>query len=160
MNIEKNLRGGKFNRLLEKAMVDVKNKTNLNRLELEVVYLLSHYDDITTLTDICRYTQMNKGHMSTTLENLVKQGYIVCKRDDKDRRYVIYELTDASEHLCQEMEILWAELTAKVVEGIDESSLAVFNRVSEQISHNIDRLLENDQELLHRVIGVQFFYFF
>ena len=49
MNIEKNLRGGKFNRLLEKAMVDVKNKTNLNRLELEVVYLLSHYDDITTL---------------------------------------------------------------------------------------------------------------
>lgn len=160
MNIEKNLRGGKFNRLLEKAMVDVKNKTNLNRLELEVVYLLSHYDDITTLTDICRYTQMNKGHMSTTLENLVKQGYIVCKRDDKDRRYVIYELTDASEHLCQEMEILWAELTAKGVEGIDESSLAVFNRVSEQISHNIDRLLENDQELLHRVIGVQFFYFF
>lgn len=160
MNIEKNLRGGKFNRLLEKTMVDVKNKTNLNRLELEVVYLLSHYDDITTLTDICRYTQMNKGHMSTTLENLVKQGYIVCKRDDKDRRYVKYELTDASEHLCQEMEILWAELTAKVVEGIDESSLAVFNRVSEQISHNIDRLLENDQELLHRVIGVQFFYFF
>lgn len=160
MNIEKNLRGGKFNRLLEKAMVDVKNKTNLNRLELEVVYLLSHYDDITTLTDICRYTQMNKGHMSTTLENLVKQGYIVCKRDDKDRRYVKYELADASEHLCQEMEILWAELTAKVVEGIDESSLAVFNRVSEQISHNIDRLLENDQELLHRVIGVQFFYFF
>lgn len=160
MNIEKNLRGGKFNRLLEKAMVDVKNKTNLNRLELEVVYLLSHYDDITTLTDICRYTQMNKGHMSTTLENLVKQGYIVCKRDDKDRRYVKYELTDASEHLCQEMEILWAELTTKVVEGIDESSLAVFNRVSEQISHNIDRLLENDQELLHRVIGVQFFYFF
>ena len=160
MNIEKNLRGGKFNRLLEKAMVDVKNKTNLNRLELEVVYLLSHYDDITTLTDICRYTQMNKGHMSTTLENLVKQGYIVCKRDDKDRRYVKYELTDASEHLCQEMEILWAELTAKVVEGIYESSLAVFNRVSEQISHNIDRLLENDQELLHRVIGVQFFYFF
>ena len=160
MNIEKNLRGGKFNRLLEKAMVDVKNKTNLNRLELEVVYLLSHYDDITTLTDICRYTQMNKGHMSTTLENLVKQGYIVCKRDDKDRRYVKYELTDASEHLCQEMEILWAELTAKVVEGLDESSLAVFNRVSEQISHNIDRLLENDQELLHRVIGVQFFYFF
>ena len=79
MNIEKNLRGGKFNRLLEKAMVDVKKQTNLNRLELEVVYLLSHYDDITTLTDICRYTQMNKGHMSTTLENLVKQDTLYAK---------------------------------------------------------------------------------
>ena len=51
MNIEKNLRGGKYKRILEKAMVDVKDKTNLNRLELEVIYLLSHYDEITTLTD-------------------------------------------------------------------------------------------------------------
>ena len=144
MNIEKNLRGGKFKRFLEKSMVDVNNKTNLNRLELEVIYLLSHYEEITTLTDICRYTQMNKGHMSTTLDNLVKQGYVVCKRDDKDRRYVKYELTDASEQICQEMETLWSELIAKVVEGIDENSLAVFSCVSEQISHNIDRLLEND----------------
>ena len=149
MHIEKNLRGGKFKRLLEKAMADIKTKTNLNRLELEVIYLLSHYDEITTLTDICRYTQMNKGHMSTTLDNLVKQGYIVCRRDEKDRRYVKYELTDASEQICQEMETLWSELTMKVVEGIDEGSLAVFNSVSEQISHNIDRLLENEQELLH-----------
>ena len=144
MNIEKNLRGGKFKRLLEKAMGDAKNKTNLNRLELEVIYLLSHYDEMTTLTDICRYTQMNKGHMSTTLDNLVKKGYVVCRRDDKDRRYVKYELTDASEQICQEMEALWSEVISKVVAGIDEASLAVFNQVSEQISHNIDRLLEND----------------
>lgn len=144
MNIEKNLRGGKFKRLLEKAMADVKNKTNLNRLELEVIYLLSHYDEINTLTDICRYTQMNKGHMSTTLDNLVKQGYVVCKRDENDRRYVKYELSDASEELCWEMETLWSELIAKVVDGIDENSLAVFNQVSEMISHNIDRLLESD----------------
>ena len=148
-NIEKNLRGGKFKRLLDKAMADVKNNTNLNRLELEIIYLLSHYDDITTLTDICRYTQMNKGHMSTTLDNLVKQGYVICRRYDKDRRYVKYELTDASEQICQEMENLWSALTDKVVEGIDEKSLAVFNSVSEQISHNIDKLLENEWELLH-----------
>ena len=62
----------------------------------------------------------------------------------KDRRYVKYELTDASEQICQEMETLWSGLTAKVVEGIDENSLAVFSCVSEQISHNIDRLLEKD----------------
>ena len=142
MNIEKTLRGGKFKRLLEKAMADVKNKTNLNRLELEIIYLLSHYDEITTLTDICRNTQINKGHISTTLDNLVKLGYVVCKRDEEDRRYVKYELTDASKQVCQEIETLWSELTAKVVEGIDEDSLAVFIRVSEQIGRNIDGLLD------------------
>lgn len=144
MNIEKNLRGGKFKRLLEKTMSDMKNKTNLNRLELEVIYLLSHYDEITTLTDICGYTQINKGHMSTTLDNLVKQGYVVCKRDDKDRRYVKYELTEKSEKICLEMEKLWSELISRVIQGIDENSLTIFNCVSEQISRNIDRLLEDD----------------
>lgn len=142
MNIEKTLRGGKFKRLLEKAMADVKSKTNLNRLELEIIYLLSHYDEITTLTDICRNTQINKGHISTTLDNLVKLGYVVCKRDEEDRRYVKYELTDASKQVCQEIEALWSKLTAKVVEGIDEDSLAVFIRVSEQIGRNIDELLD------------------
>lgn len=144
MSIERILRGGKFKKLLEKTMADAKNKTNLNRVELEVIYLLFHYDDVTTLTDICQYTQMNKGHMSTTLDNLVKKGYVVCKRDEKDRRYVKYQLTEASEQIRMEIDGLWSELLSKIVSGIDEESLEVFNQVAKQINENIDYLLENE----------------
>ena len=144
MNIIKNLRGGKFTRLLEKTMTDVKNRTGLNRLELEVIDLLSHYDEMTTLTDICRYTQMNKGHISTTLDDLEQKGYVVCRRDDRDHRYVKYELTGVSGQICRDMEELWSALITKVVEGIDERELEVFNDVSDQISRNIDRLLDNE----------------
>ena len=121
-----------------------KKKTNINRVELEVIYLLFHYDDVTTLTDICQYTQMNKGHMSTTLDNLVKKGYVVCKRDEKDRRYVKYQLTEASEQIRMEIDGLWSELLSKIVSGIDEESLKVFNQVAKQINENIDYLLENE----------------
>lgn len=144
MSIERILRGGKFKKLLEKTMADAKNKTNLNRVELEVIYLLFHYDDVTTLTDICQYTQMNKGHMSTTLDNLVKKGYVVCKRDEKDRRYVKYQLTEASEQIRMEIDGLWSELLSKIVSGIDEESFEVFNQVAKQINENIDYLLENE----------------
>lgn len=144
MNIEGILRGGKFKKLLEKTMTDAKNKTSLNRVELEVIYLLFHYEDITTLTDICQYTQMNKGHMSTTLDNLVKKGYVVCKRDENDRRYVKYQLTEASEQIRMEIDNLWSELLSKIVLGIDEESLEVFNQVAKQINENIDYLLENE----------------
>ena len=144
MSIERILRGGKFKKLLEKTMADAKNKTNLNRVELEVIYLLFHYDDVTTLTDICQYTQMNKGHMSTTLDNLVKKGYVVCKRDENDRRYVKYQLTEASEQIRMEIDSLWSELISKIVSGIDEESLEVFNQVAKQINENIDYLLENE----------------
>lgn len=144
MSIERILRGGKFKKLLEKTMADAKNKTNLNRVELEVIYLLFHYDDVTTLTDICQYTQMNKGHMSTTLDNLVKKGYVVCRRDEKDRRYVKYQLTEASEQIRMEIDDLWSELLSKIVSGIDEESFEVFNQVAKQINENIDYLLENE----------------
>lgn len=144
MNIEGILRGGKFKKLLDKTMTDAKNKTNLNRVELEVIYLLFHYDDVTTLTDICQYTQMNKGHMSTTLDNLVKKGYVVCKRDENDRRYVKYQLTEVSEQIRMEIDSLWSELISKIVSGIDEESLEVFNQVAKQINENIDYLLENE----------------
>lgn len=141
-SIEGILRGGKFKRILEKTMMDAKQQTNLNRIELEVIYLLFHYDDIKTLTDICQYTQMNKGHVSTTLDSLVKQGYLVCERDEKDRRFVKYSLAESSEQLCNEMERLWSELMADVVKGIDSHSLEIFKQVSEQIDKNLDRLLE------------------
>lgn len=142
MNVEGILRGGKFKRLLDKAMLDARNETNLNRLELDVIYLLFHYDEITTLTDICQYTQMNKGHISTTLDNLVKKGYIVCERDEKDRRYVKYSLAEASLQICKEMEKLWSDLMSEIVYGIDSNSLEVFKQVAEQIDRNLDRLLE------------------
>lgn len=144
MNIEGILRGGKFKKLLEKKMVDVKSKSNLNRMELEVIYLLFHYDDVTTLTDLCQYTQMNKGHMSTTLDNLVKKRYVVCERDEKDRRYVKYQLTESSEQIRQEIDVLWSELLSQIVSGIDAQSLAIFGQVADQINNNIDQLLEKE----------------
>lgn len=149
MDIEKNLNGGKFKKLLENAMMDAKNRTNLNRVELEIIYLLSHYKDLTTLTDICRFTQMNKGHMSTNLDKLVKQGYVICSKDSEDRRCVRYELTKKSEQICREMEMLWTNIISKVTEGIDEDRLLIFNQVSEQINRNIDKLLKKNGELLH-----------
>ena len=73
MSIERILRGGKFKKLLEKTMADAKNKTNLNRVELEVIYLLFHYDDVTTLTDICQYinnkTTIAKNKITTAIVN-------------------------------------------------------------------------------------------
>ena len=141
-SIEGILRGGKFKRILEKTMMAAKQQTNLNRIELEVIYLLFHYDDIQTMTDICQYTQMNKGHVSTTLDSLVKKGYLVCERDEKDRRFVKYSLAESSEQLCNEMERLWSDLMADIVDGVDAHSLEIFKQVSEQIDRNLDRLLE------------------
>lgn len=144
-DIEGILRGGKFKRIVEKTMLTAKQQTNLNRMELEVIYLLFHYDEIRTLTDICQYTQMNKGHVSTTLDSLVKKGYLVCERDAHDRRFVRYSLAPSSHQLCNEMEELWSNLMQEVVKGIDAQALAVFKQVAQQIDGNLDRLM-NDSE--------------
>ena len=64
--VEDIIRGGKFKKLIENVLVhDAREITGLNRIELVVIYLLYKYDEINTLTDICKYLQMNKGHIST-----------------------------------------------------------------------------------------------
>ena len=55
-----------------------------------------------------------------------------------------YQLTEASEQIRMEIDGLWSELLSKIVSGIDEESLKVFNQVAKQINENIDYLLENE----------------
>lgn len=141
--VEDIIRGGKFKKLIENVLVhDAREITGLNRIELVVIYLLYKYDEINTLTDICRYLQMNKGHISTTMDALGKKGYILCKRDESDRRFIRYHITEKADAIVEDMDRLWKEMSRQIVRDIDEKDLEIFNKVSCQIENNMRFMLE------------------
>ncbi|MDD7208584.1 MAG: MarR family winged helix-turn-helix transcriptional regulator [Lachnospiraceae bacterium] len=142
--VESILREGKYKKLIENALVkDVREVTGLNRIELVIVFLLYRYKDMNTLTDICHYLQMNKGHISTTMDGLSKKGYIICQRDEMDRRYIRYRITEKSGMIVKKMDSLWKELSGEIVKGISKEDLEVYNKVSGQMEDNIKRMLKN-----------------
>lgn len=137
------IRSGKFKRLIENILVeDARGITGLNRVELVIIYLLYRYDNLNTLTDISNFMQMNKGHISTTLDRLNKKGYIICRRDETDHRFVRYKITGKAGEVVLDMDNLWTEMSKKLVRQIEKDDLQVFHKVARQIEDNIEDMLK------------------
>ena len=141
-SIEGILRGGKFKKLVEHRLAGIKDRTGLKRIDIEVIYFLYRESGHNTMTDICQHLQMNKGHISTVMDGLDKKGYLIQQHDPKDRRYVHYKLTELSDGIVKQMDASWEALSQKLMVGISDEDLEVFERVSKQIGQNIEHMLE------------------
>lgn len=144
-SIEAILRGGQFKKLVENTMLVIKDKTNLKRVEIEVLYFLSRYPEQNTMKDICNHLQMNKGHISTAVDSLTKQEYIIQQKDESDRRYVHYTLTKKAGEIGEQMTSSWEKMTERMLKGVSEEDILVFEKVAGLISKNIEQML-NDEE--------------
>ena len=136
------IRNGKFKKQIEEILVeDARKRTGLARLELVVLYLLHRDSELNTLTGLAGYLQVNKGHLSTTLDSLSKKGYVLCRRDESDHRYVRYALTEEANALAVEMDEQWERLSAGIVKEIDRKELEIFHRVARHMEKNMEELL-------------------
>ncbi|MCD8020198.1 MAG: MarR family transcriptional regulator [Clostridiales bacterium] len=141
--VENIIRSGKFKRRIENMLVsEARMVTGLNRAELVVVYLLYRYQELNTLTSIANFLQMNKGHISTTVDRLCKEGYVISQRDKEDHRFVRYQITDKAKDLSVTMDAIWEEISKKLVSDIEKNDLEAFGRVTMQLEHNVERLLK------------------
>lgn len=141
-SIEGILRGGKFKKLMENRLADLKDRTGLKRVEIEVIYYLSQESEHNTMTDIYRHLQMNKGHISTVMDSLCKKGYVIQRPDPNDRRCIRYTVTDMADEIVKQMDASWENMTQRLMDGISQADLDVFEKVAGQIGQNIEKMLD------------------
>ena len=91
--IESLLRGGQFKQLLENYIRNLRDKYDLKRTEIEVLYYLSRSGGKNSAKDIAAVLHMNKGHLSQTTESLCEKGLITAARDENDYRVVHFSIT-------------------------------------------------------------------
>ncbi|MGN0385110.1 MAG: MarR family winged helix-turn-helix transcriptional regulator [Lachnospiraceae bacterium] len=144
-SIEAILRGGQFKKLIETTMPVIRDQANLKRVEIEVLYFLSRFPEQNTMKDIRNHMQMNKGHISTVMDNLTKQGYIAQQKDDSDRRYVYYTLTENADEIVRQMTTVWEKMTERICKGVSEEDLRTFEKVAGLIGQNIDEMLKDKE---------------
>lgn len=145
-SVEAILRGGQFKKLIEKAILVIRAKTDLKRVEIEVIFFLARFPAHNTMKDICNHLQMNKGHISTVLDSLHKQGYITEEQDTNDRRYVHYSLTDKASEIVTQVDASWKQMTDRIMEGIPTSDMAVFEQVAGRMGQNIEQMLNDETQ--------------
>ena len=135
------LQGGQFKKLLEEQSDELRQKYDMKRAELEILYFLSKSGEHNTSTDIHRQLMMNRGHISQAVDNLCRRNYIIAIPDKNDRRYVHYEISDHAKELITEMTSRREAMNQKILEGVSEEELKIYREVSEKIRNNINKLI-------------------
>ena len=136
--IESFLQGGLFKKLLEEQSMELRQKYELKKAELEILYFLSHCGTHNTSTDIHRQLMMNRGHISQAVDSLCRMQFITAIPDQNDRRYIHYEISDSAREIIMELTRRREEMNRRILEGISEEELKVFRDVSARIRENIE----------------------
>ena len=139
--MEAMLQGGPFKKLLEEQIAELRQKYDMKKAELEILYFLSKCGSHNTSKDIHYQLMMNKGHISQAVDSLCKRHYIIATPDQQDRRYIHYQLSDSAQQIVEEMAKKRLEMDQRIVEGISEEDLEIFRAVSEKIRKNIEKMI-------------------
>ena len=139
--IESILKGGKFRKLMEEQIGEIRKKYDMKKAELEILYFLSRCDGHNTSTDIHDQLLMNRGHISQAVDRLCKRKFISAIPDERDRRYVYYILLDSAREIVRELSTQYEELNCKILDGISEEELEIFQRVAAKIRNNMEKLI-------------------
>ena len=135
------LQGGQFKKLLEEQSTELREKYNMKRAELEILYFLSKCGTHNTATDIYHQLMMNRGHISQAVDSLCRRNYLIAIPDKNDRRYIHYEISDFAKELVTEMTSRREAMNSMILKGVSEEELKVFREVSEKIRNNINELI-------------------
>ena len=139
--IELILRGAQFKKLLDERAGAFRQKYDMKKADVEILYFLSKCGVHNTSTDIHNHLMMNKGHISTAVEGLCQRKYLVAIPDREDRRYIHYELTEMAKGIISEIVNIREAVTEAILEGVTEEELIIFRNVARKILNNIEKML-------------------
>ena len=142
LQVESLLRGGQFKQILDNYVRNLREKYDLKRIEIEVLYYLSHNTTHNSAKDISFSLHMNKGHVSQTTDSLSKKGYITASKDTVDYRIMHYTITNEANCVVEEIDAAIDRLYTVLFEGISVEEQAIFAHIAGQIASNINRFLQ------------------
>jgi len=93
---------------------------NVNRTQLRALVFINNNGEI-TMTDLCEKLNIEKGSLTTMVDDLTKKGYLTRTRDSRDRRKYILNLTSSGEDIAKDfLEALGTRLESRFLELNEE----------------------------------------
>lgn len=145
MQIEHMLHGGFFKKLLEEEIGDLRQKYDMKKAELEILYFLSKSGEHNTSKDIHYQLMMNRGHISQAVDGLCRRRLIIAMPDQKDRRFVHYAVSDSAQEIVDEIVRRREEMNKKILDGISAEEMQIFRLVSGKMKRNMEKMIESNE---------------
>lgn len=130
--------GRKMKKMMDNRLKPLRDKYNIKMIDIEILLYFYEYKD-RSASDLYRELGLNKGQVSTGIDNLCKQGMLAAYTNPEDRRYQWYELLEKGKLVTSEVMIEINKVILTVTKGISSEEQGEFCRVGKAICDNIDK---------------------
>jgi DNA-binding MarR family transcriptional regulator len=137
------LKGNDFKHLVDRVFDEIKKKYDLKRVEIEVLFFLSKCGSENTPTDITKRLNLNRGHVSQSVDGLLKRQLISAVADEQDRRCMHYTITENAAPIIEEIAQAKEAMDRQILKGITDEELKQYRMISDKMIKNIRELLSS-----------------
>ena len=134
--------GQQFKKLYEKCYGHFMQTYGLKKIDIDVLYFLSHSGKQDTAKDIANLIYVSKAHVSKAMENLHQKALIDLIADPSDRRYVHISISGSGQQIVDEIKQIRDKTEKILFDGISPEDRELLLRLSYQIADNIDHALQ------------------
>lgn len=118
--------------LEEKAIIteEFKDITNKDMHIIEAIGLL----DESNMSNIAKKRNITVGSLTTSMNSLVRKGYVTREKNDADRRVVNIQLTDKGKRAFDHHADFHMQMTDAVVQALDKDEAIVLTKILSQLA--------------------------
>ena len=124
--------GQQFKKLYEKCYGHIMQTYGLKKIDIDVLYFLSHSGKQDTAKDIANLIYVSKAHVSKAIENLHQKALIDLIADPSDRRYVHISISGSGQQIVDEIKQIRAKTEKILFDGISPEDRELLLRLSYQ----------------------------
>lgn len=96
---------------------------NFSPNEISILILLSNNPSINTSSQLCTILGVSKGLISRSIDALVEKGYIICAKDDADKRIQRLSFSPQAAPVIQKLNEEVTKMNNEVLQGISKEEL-------------------------------------
>lgn len=133
--------GLEFRKLMERELQPVCISSDLQKIDLMILYYLSKSGEHDTSSDMMDLKMFTRGHISQALTRLENHGYIDMKTDSKDHRCTHNSITNKGNQLVKEIEKHYKNIHNIIFKDISSEEKKVLMKVANKINENIDKAI-------------------
>ena len=131
------LAGQQAKKLLERLCEEQLPGCGLRQVELEILYFLCEAGAGDTASEILRAWHLSKAHISKSVDNLRRGGYILLCEDAGDHRLVHLRPTPSARALAGRYAAVRAAALERIFAGVTPEERAAVRRAAEKIHRNL-----------------------
>ena len=102
-----------------------------------ILVLIDRHRESLSQKALAEILEVDKSYMVTIIDYLSDKGYVIREKNPADRREQLIRLTDKAREDLVPIKKAFDELNRKLIRGIGEQDMAVFNRVLATLSANL-----------------------